>query len=173
MSAAGRSVSTIPQSVSASGGRYHFKDDWQFYDTLVTSFNYEDKLIDWEGKMLPGHEVLRARPRLLHHGNYRLSALSIAMATKIYDLKGNKTSGSSKPAKPSDSSDTLGRDSMTDLHFANFIAGIRKGEKLQRARLRRQCRCHHAATLQRRMGSQPDARPRHSRRQNPERPGEP
>jgi len=28
------------------------------------------------------------------------------------------------------SSDLIGRDSMTDAHFANFIAGIRKGEKL-------------------------------------------
>jgi hypothetical protein len=35
-----------------------------------------------------------------------------------------------KAGKAADSSDTLGRDSMTDLHFANFIAAIRKGEKL-------------------------------------------
>jgi hypothetical protein len=28
------------------------------------------------------------------------------------------------------SSDLLGRDSMTDAHFANFIAAVRKGEKL-------------------------------------------
>jgi hypothetical protein len=28
------------------------------------------------------------------------------------------------------SSDLIGRDSMTDAHFANFIAGIRKGERL-------------------------------------------
>src|SRR5436189_5357865 len=31
--------------VTASGGRYQFNDDWQFYDTLVTSFEYEDKVI--------------------------------------------------------------------------------------------------------------------------------
>ena len=33
-----------PSRVTASGGRYHFKDDWQFYDTLVTNFEYDDKL---------------------------------------------------------------------------------------------------------------------------------
>ena len=43
-----------PHSVSSSGGRYHFKDDWQFYDTLVTSFEYDDKLISWEGKCCQG-----------------------------------------------------------------------------------------------------------------------
>ena len=48
---------------------------------------------------------------------------------EIYDVKGNKTSQFSTGTKTS-SSDLLGADSMTDAHFANFIAGIRKGEKL-------------------------------------------
>jgi hypothetical protein len=48
---------------------------------------------------------------------------------EVYDLKGNKTS-EVKAGKAADSSDTLGRDSMTDLHFANFIAAVQKGEKL-------------------------------------------
>jgi hypothetical protein len=48
---------------------------------------------------------------------------------EIYDLKGNKTS-EFKTGKETSSGDLTGRDSMTDLHFANFIAGIRKGDKL-------------------------------------------
>ena len=48
---------------------------------------------------------------------------------EVYDLKGKKTS-EVKAGEAADSSDTLGRDSMTDLHFANFIAAVRKGEKL-------------------------------------------
>jgi predicted dehydrogenase len=43
-----------PRRITSSGGRYHFKDDWQFYDTLVTSFDYGDKLISWEGKCCSG-----------------------------------------------------------------------------------------------------------------------
>ena len=27
-------------TVTATGGRYQYKDDWQFYDTLVTNFDY-------------------------------------------------------------------------------------------------------------------------------------
>ena len=34
-----------PQRITASGGRYQWKDDWQFYDSLVTSFTYADKMI--------------------------------------------------------------------------------------------------------------------------------
>jgi hypothetical protein len=48
---------------------------------------------------------------------------------EIYDLKGNKTSEFRTGAATS-SSDLLGRDSMTDAHFANFIAAIRTGETL-------------------------------------------
>ena len=48
---------------------------------------------------------------------------------EIYDLKGKKTS-EFKTGSETSSSDLLGRDSMTDAHFANFIAGVRKGEKL-------------------------------------------
>src|SRR6185369_9533563 len=43
-----------PKRVTASGGRYHFKDDWQFYDTLVTNFEYDDAMITWEGKSCEG-----------------------------------------------------------------------------------------------------------------------
>ncbi len=48
---------------------------------------------------------------------------------EVYDLKGNKTT-EFKAEKSSASADLVGADSMTDLHFANFIAGIQKGEKL-------------------------------------------
>jgi hypothetical protein len=48
---------------------------------------------------------------------------------EIYDLKGNKKSEFKVGSKTS-SADLTGADTMTDLHFANFIAAIRRGEKL-------------------------------------------
>ena len=118
----------FPKSVSSSGGRYHFKDDWQFYDTLLTSFQYQDKLLDWEGKCCQG---------MRFYGRDRGSCIMGTTGSvivdrggyEVYDLDGKKTS-EVKAGKAADSSDTVGRDSMTDMHFANFIAGIRKGEKL-------------------------------------------
>ena len=118
----------FPKRVTSSGGRYHFKDDWQFYDTLVTSFEYEDKMLSWEGKCCQGMNF------------YNRDRGSVVMGTtgsvvldrdgyEIYDLNGKKTSEFKVGTKTS-SSDLLGSDSMTDAHFANFIAGIRKGEKL-------------------------------------------
>jgi predicted dehydrogenase len=117
-----------PKRVTSSGGRYQFKDDWQFYDTLVTSFEYEDKMISWEGKSCQG---------MKYYGRDRGSTIMGTAGTvlvdrdgyEIYDLKGNKTS-EFRAGSASTSSDLIGRDSMTDAHFANFIAGIRNGEKL-------------------------------------------
>jgi hypothetical protein len=48
---------------------------------------------------------------------------------EIFDLKGTKTS-EFKAGKGTSSADLVGRDSMTDMHFANFIAGVRTGAKL-------------------------------------------
>jgi predicted dehydrogenase len=117
-----------PKRVTASGGRYQFQDDWQFYDTLVTSFEYDDKMISWEGKSCQGMKF---------YGRDRGSAIMGTTGTvvvdrdgyEIYDLKGKRTS-EFRAGSQTLSSDLLGRDSMTDAHFANFIAGIRKGEKL-------------------------------------------
>jgi predicted dehydrogenase len=118
-----------PKSVTSSGGRYHFKDDWEFYDTLVTSFEYEGKTISWEGRSCQGMKV---------YGRDRGSAIMGTTGSvivdrdgyEIYDLKGNKTD-EFKTGHKTSSADLLGSDSMTDAHFANFIAGIRKGEKLR------------------------------------------
>jgi predicted dehydrogenase len=117
-----------PERINSSGGRYQFKDDWQFYDTLVTSFAYEDKMISWEGKCCQG---------MKYYGRDRGSTIMGTTGTvlvdrdgyEIYDLEGKKTSEFRRGSATS-SSDLVGRDSMTDAHFANFIAGIRNGEKL-------------------------------------------
>lgn len=117
-----------PNRVTSSGGRYQFKDDWQFYDTLITSFEYEDKLIAWEGKSCQG---------MKYYGRDRGSTIMGTTGTvlvdrggyEIYDLKGVKTS-EYKTGTHTSSSDLVGSDSMTDLHFANFIAGIRTGAQL-------------------------------------------
>jgi len=118
----------FPNRVTSTGGRYQFKDDWQFYDTLVTSFDYDDKMITWEGKSCNGMKYYN-RDR----GSTIMGTTGTVLVDRdgyeIYDLKGNKTS-ELKTGKETSSSDLTGRDSMTDLHFANFIAGIRKGEKL-------------------------------------------
>src|SRR5438105_1263548 len=117
-----------PKRITASGGRYQFKDDWQFYDTLVTSFEYEDRMLTWEGKSCQG---------MKYYGRDRGSAIMGTTGTvvvdrdgyEMYDLHGKKTN-EVKAGGGTSSADLVGRDSMTDAHFANFIEGVTKGGKL-------------------------------------------
>jgi len=116
-----------PKIVTAAGGRYQFKDDWQFYDTLSTNFEYDDKMISWDGHSCQG---------MKSYGRDRGAAILGTTGTvlvdrdgyDLYDLKGNKT-GEFRTGGATSSADLQGRDSMTDAHFANFIAAIH-GEKL-------------------------------------------
>ena len=114
-----------PHTVTATGGRYQYQDDWEFYDTLVTNFDYPGKLITWEGRSAQGMKV------------YGRERGSIIMGTKgsvvidrdgydVYDWKG-KQIDQFRTGQTTTSADTLGIDTMTDAHFANFISAV-KGE---------------------------------------------
>ncbi|HUA97996.1 MAG TPA: Gfo/Idh/MocA family oxidoreductase [Terracidiphilus sp.] len=118
----------FPSTVSSTGGRYQYKDDWQFYDTIVTSFGYPDKTLYWEGRSCQG---------LRDYGRDRGSAI---LGTKgsvvidrggydVYDWKG-KQIDQFRTGHETSTSDLIGQDSMTDVHFANFIAAIHGTEKL-------------------------------------------
>lgn len=118
----------FPHAVTASGGNYNFKDDWEFYDTLITNFEYEGKLISWEGRSRQGMRV------------YDRDRGSVIMGTKgsvvidrggydVYDWKG-KQIDQYRTGHQTETSDTIGADSMTDAHFANLIAAIRGEAKL-------------------------------------------
>ena len=117
-----------PQRITAAGGRYQFKDDWEFYDTLETSFDYGDQMITWEGRSCQGMKVYN-RDRGTAIMGTTGSVVVDRDGYEIFDLKGNKT-GEFVTGKATSSADLTGRDSMTDMHFANLIAGIRHGEKL-------------------------------------------
>ena len=117
-----------PKYVNAMGGRYNFKDDWQFYDTINTNFDYGDKMISWEGRCCEGQRI---------NGRERGSSILGTKGSIIIDRDGyehydwdGKLIDQYKTGRQTSTTDTVGRDSMTDAHFLNLINGIRNGEKL-------------------------------------------
>lgn len=117
-----------PNRVAASGGRYHFKDDWEFYDTLTTSFEYNDKIITWEGVSCNGKKQFgRGRGAVIYgtHGTVIIDRTS----HQVFDLDDNLLEEFDTNEETS-TQDLLSMDAMTDAHFQNFINGIRDGEKL-------------------------------------------
>jgi predicted dehydrogenase len=118
----------FPTRVTAAAGRYQFKDDWQFYDTMMTNFEYPDHLITWDGKCCNGMKDYGRDRGALIMGTTG-SAIIDRGGYEVYDLKGRKTD-EHKVGHAAASSDTIGADAMTDAHFANFIGAIKKGEAL-------------------------------------------
>ena len=120
-----------PTRVTAAGGRYAAKDDWEFYDTLDTSFEYPDMLMTWKGDSCNGKKTFDRDRGILVHGTNG-SVLIDRAGYEVYDgadkkVEDYKVAGHAATA----SADTVGADVMTDLHFANMIAAIRTGEKLR------------------------------------------
>ncbi|MGO8757608.1 MAG: Gfo/Idh/MocA family protein [Terracidiphilus sp.] len=118
----------IPLAVTASGGRYQFKDDWEFPDTLITNFEYADKALSWEGHSRQGMRVYgRDRGSLILCS--KGSVIVDRAGYDVFDWKGNQTD-QYRTGHETSTADIVGADSMTDAHFANFIAAIRGEEKL-------------------------------------------
>ncbi len=85
-------------------------------------------MISWEGKCCQGMKYYNRDRGAVIMGTTG-SILLEPGGYEVYDLKGEKIS-EMKAAQKQVSSDLVGSDSMTDHHFANFIAAIRNGEKL-------------------------------------------
>ena len=117
-----------PNKVSASGGRYHFKDDWEFYDTLVTSYEYDDKMITWEGLSCNNKTYYNRGRGVTIHGT-KGTVLIDRTSYQVFDLD-NKIIEEFNEEQKNTTQDLLSMDSMTDQHFQNFVNGIRNGEKL-------------------------------------------
>jgi predicted dehydrogenase len=118
----------FPSTVSSTGGRYQYKDDWQFYDTLITNFGYLDKTISWEGRCCQGMQV---------YGRDRGSAIFGTKGTVVIDRDGydvfdwkGKQIDQYRTGHETSTTDLIGNDSMTDAHFANFIGAIHGQEQL-------------------------------------------
>ena len=118
-----------PSLVSASGGRYHFKDDWEFYDTLTANYEYDDCLITWEGLSCQGKLTYNRSRGALIRGTEG-SVLVDRDGYEVYNLD-DKQIDKYTVGKNSTSKDLMSMDSMTDEHFRNLIGGIREGEKLR------------------------------------------
>lgn len=115
-----------PIKVSSSGGRYHFNDDWQFYDTQIVNYEYRDgKMISWEGRSCNG---------FLHYDRGRGATLhgtkgTILLDRNTYiarDLEGNILKDV-KEAEQSDTINTVGAGYLDTLHMKNFIAAVKDG----------------------------------------------
>ncbi len=118
-----------PKRVTADGGRYAFQDDWEFPDTMVTSFDYGDKMLTWEGMSANAKGTFGRQRGTTVHGETG-TLLIDREGWELYDQKDKMTDSFQVKGGGQTTKDSISRDSMTDAHFLNLINGIRMGEKL-------------------------------------------
>lgn len=119
-----------PTKVTSSGGRYHFDDDWEAYDTQIASFEFAGgQAITWEGRSCNGRPI---------EGRSRGAAIHGEKGTVIVDRNGyvvydndNNEIQKNMDELQEDSLDTRGGGGMTAVHIENFLETIRGKEKLR------------------------------------------
>jgi predicted dehydrogenase len=118
-----------PNRVTSSGGRYAFDDDWEFYDTQIASFEYDDdKMIAWEGRSCNRFKYYdRGRGSMIYgtEGTVMLDRNGYF----LYDTDGKLVKQVNESAR-SETTDLRGGGALVDYHFKNFFEAIRDGATL-------------------------------------------
>jgi predicted dehydrogenase len=117
----------FPSRVVASGGRYHYKDDWEFPDTMVLTFEFEDGgLITWESRSCNPYRIEDDGRGNIFHGTEGTCVVK-GNGYKVYDLE-NKLVKEVSGDTLVDSTNTASPAANLDgLHIANFLTSIREG----------------------------------------------
>lgn len=118
-----------PEKVSSAGGRFHYDDDWEFYDTQLVSYEFAgNKMMTWEGKSCnPFQYYGRGRGATIH--GTKGTALIDRNGYIMYDMDGNVIR-QKEESEASATLNTIGAGGLDDYHMANFLNAIRKGESL-------------------------------------------
>lgn len=119
----------MPNRIASNGGRFHFDDDWEFYDTQNVNFDFpEGKSIQWEGRSCNGFPFWdRGRGSLIHGTN---GTMMIDRSGYVAWNLDNEEIKRKMRADESDPLDTVGGGGLTDLHVHNFAMSIRGQQQL-------------------------------------------
>lgn len=113
-----------PTRVTSSGGRFHFDDDWEMYDTQVASYEFEGgKSITWEGRSCNGRPIEGRSRGTSVHGEEGTVVIDRS-GYVVYDNRNNEVKRSIRGQTDS-ALDTRGGGDLTTLHIENFLATIR------------------------------------------------
>jgi predicted dehydrogenase len=121
----------LPNHVASSGGRFFYHDDWEFYDTQVTSFQFEGgEMITWEGRSCNGYPFNNRGRGATIHGEEGTVLLDRA-GFELYDKKNELIrEEKEKGANATASQDTMGIGGLDNLHMLNFVQAIQQDEPL-------------------------------------------
>jgi len=102
----------LPVNVSATGGKYHLKDDQETPDTLLVNYNFPGATITWEHRLWSSHGLEGRSAAAAFYGDDGTLVVDRG-GWKVYDRKEALTADSSE---------------LTRSHLRNFIDCIKTRE---------------------------------------------
>jgi predicted dehydrogenase len=119
-----------PVRVASSGGRFHFKDDWETPDTQVITLDYAENVsMMWEGRSCSGRKIDGTGAGTIFHGekgsllidgnSYLVQDLDERVVREVKDPKAIDPRNTVNPAEGLDA-----------VHIRNFLDAIRGTAKL-------------------------------------------
>lgn len=119
----------LPNRISSSGGRLHYNDDWEFYDTQNVTFDFpEGKSINWEGRSCNGASFWDKGRGSIIYGT-KGSMMIDRSGYTTYNMENEEVKRVTRGGEE-DALDTVGGGDLTDYHVLNFANAIRMGEAL-------------------------------------------
>lgn len=119
----------FPTRVYSVGGRYHYDDDWEAFDTQLITFECEGASVIWEGRSCNGKKVEGLGRGIIFYGD-KGSMLTGHDGYTIYDMDENIVKDVKSDVVIDGRNTSSPAASLDDVHIENFLQCIRTGETL-------------------------------------------
>ena len=124
-----------PEKVVSTGGRFHYRDDWQTPDTQTINLTFEeDKAMSWESRSCNSMPLHGYTAGVIFHGEGGSIVVGSGNEYTIYDnSRQPKVIKEVKEARNNSNAQSLvGPGAYYDApHVLNFLRSIREGESLR------------------------------------------
>lgn len=118
----------FPSRVYSVGGRYHYKDDWEAFDTQLITFECDGASVIWEGRSCNSNKVEGLGRGVIFYGE-KGSMLTGHDGYTIYDLDDNIIKEVKSDVVIDGRNTASPAACLDNVHIDNFLNCIRTGGK--------------------------------------------
>lgn len=118
----------FPTRVNSVGGRYHYDDDWEAFDTQLITFECEGASVVWEGRSCNGTKVEGLDRGVIFYGE-KGSMLTGHDGYTIYDMDENIVKEVKSDVVIDGRNTSSPAAGLDNVHIYNFLQSVRGIEK--------------------------------------------
>ncbi|WP_294080777.1 Gfo/Idh/MocA family oxidoreductase [Proteiniphilum sp. UBA5384] len=120
-----------PISIDSTGGRFHYRDDWETPDTQLVNFTFANgKVMTWESQSCVKSDIKGHGSGVTFYGSKGTLTIGGGNEYTIFDLDNKLVKHVDSKMVFEEGNLINPTQSLDAYHFQNFFNAIRKGEKL-------------------------------------------